>query len=72
MVGVPWNVRVALRSVRVEGNQQAQPNGKKREQKGCNPRRDDANRSGSQQEKTPDENDDCWQSEQKKVRRGNG
>jgi hypothetical protein len=42
---------VALRAVSVEWEQQAQPKRKKRKQKSRNPQWDDANGSGSQQEK---------------------
>src|SRR6266480_7747695 len=42
---VPCNVRVALGAVHIKREQQAQRERKKRQQEGCNPQRDHANRS---------------------------
>jgi hypothetical protein len=54
---VPCNLRGALRSISVEWEEKAQPKRKNREQKCSNPRRNDANRSGSQQEEISREDD---------------
>src|SRR3954447_17605104 len=53
MVGVPWNVRVALGPIGVERKQQAQRERKKRQEESCNPRRHDAGGTRSQQEVIP-------------------
>jgi hypothetical protein len=54
---VPYNLRGALRSISVEWKEKAQPKRKNREQKCSNPRRNHANRSGSQQEEISEEDD---------------
>ena len=54
---VPCNLRGELRSISIEWEENAQPTRKNREQKCSDPRRNDANRSGSQQEEISREDD---------------
>jgi hypothetical protein len=68
MIGVPWNVRVALGSICVEREQQAQRERKKRQEESCNPRRHDAGGTRSQQEVIPGECDRCRKKEDNELR----
>jgi len=63
-----WNAPVALGSIHIEWEKQAQRARKKCQQKGCNPRWDQANRSRPQQEIISGECDACWKKENHELR----
>ena len=63
MVGVPWNARVALGSVCIKREEQAQSERKNRQQEGCEPQRHHANASRPKQEIISGERGDRWEKE---------
>ena len=67
MVGVPFNARVVLGSVCIKREEQAQPERKNRQQKGCEPRRDHANGSRPNQEIISGERGDRGQKEDNEL-----
>ncbi len=61
-------MRVALGSIYIKRQEQAQRERKKREKERCNPRWDHANRSRPQQEIISGERDDCREQEDNELR----